>query len=222
MLKNLIRRITKYILLKIKWRNKVSFSFSNEIGFNSFFEGQNKLYINTYFDGYLGKGSYIAANSHIEGKIGRFTSISSHCNVIQGIHPYTYPFISTSPAFYSLECQNGFTYTKKQLFNERKYAQDKYAVIIGNDCWIGFGASILAGVTIGDGAIVLAHAVVTKDVPPFSIVAGVPAKVIKYRFNNEDINFLLKIQWWDKSEHWLKNNASFFNDVDKFKLKNNA
>lgn len=206
----------------MKWGSKLSFHFSNEIGFKSFFEGMNKIYVNTYFDGYMGRGSYIAANSHIEGKIGRFTSISSHCNVIQGLHPYTYPFASTSPVFYSLECQNGNTFVREQLLTERRFALDSYAVVIGNDCWIGFGASILAGVTVGDGAVVLSHAVVTKDVPPYAIVAGIPAAIIGYRFNEEDINFLLKLKWWNKTDEWLKANALLFSNIEELKSKNNV
>ena len=69
---------------------------------------------------------------------------------------------------------------------------------IGNDVWIGLNATILDGVTIGDGAIVAAGAVVTKDVPPYAVVAGVPAKIIKYRFTESQIDFLLKFRWWEK------------------------
>ena len=74
---------------------------------------------------------------------------------------------------------------------------NKGDIIIGNDVWIGFEAVILAGVTIGDGAIIGARAVVTKDVPPYTIVGGVPAKPIKKRFDEEMIELLLEIQWWN-------------------------
>ena len=69
--------------------------------------------------------------------------------------------------------------------------------MIGNDVWIGFEAVILAGVTIGDGAIIGARAVVTKDVPPYTIVGGVPAKPIRKRFSDEDIAALMALKWWD-------------------------
>ena len=72
------------------------------------------------------------------------------------------------------------------------------------------------GVTIGDGAIVAMGAVVTKDVPPYAIVGGVPAKIIRYRFNNEIIEKLLQIKWWDRDEVWIKNHIELFSDIDKF------
>lgn len=82
---------------------------------------------------------------------------------------------------------------------------------IGNDVWIGYGAVILRGVSIGDGAIVGAGAVVTKDVDPYTIVGGVPAKTIRKRFNEKIIRQLLKIKWWDWSEKKMIRNKSFFN-----------
>ena len=88
--------------------------------------------------------------------------------------------------------------------------------IIGNDVWIGANAIILQGVTIGDGAIIAAGAVVTKDVPPYAIVGGVPAKVIKYRFSDDVILKLLEIKWWDKPEEWTTQNLDKFTDVSGF------
>ena len=74
---------------------------------------------------------------------------------------------------------------------------NKGDIIIGNDVWIGYEAVILSGVTIGDGAIIGTRAVVTKDVSPYTIVGGVPAKPIRKRFSDDDIAALLKIEWWD-------------------------
>ena len=78
----------------------------------------------------------------------------------------------------------------------KKYSNER-PVKIGNDVWIGRGAFIKGGVTIGDGAVIAAHAVVTKDVPPYAIVCGVPAKIIKYRFDCETIKELLDLKWWN-------------------------
>ena len=96
----------------------------------------------------------------------------------------TYPF----PIFYE-EWEHG-------LWADKAW-DNKGNIVIGNDVWIGFEAVILAGVTIGDGAIIGARAVVTKDVPPYTIVGGVLARPIRKRFSDEDIAALLALKWWD-------------------------
>ncbi len=83
---------------------------------------------------------------------------------------------------------------------------NKGDIVIGNDVWIGYEAVIMAGVTVGDGAIIGTRAVVTKDVPPYTIVGGVPAKPIRKRFDNETLDELLKIKWWDWSEDKIARN----------------
>ena len=85
---------------------------------------------------------------------------------------------------------------------------NKGDIIIGNDVWIGFEAVILAGVTIGDGAIIGARAVVTKDVPPYTIVGGIPAKPIKKRFDEDVISDLLRVKWWDWSNEKIARNIA--------------
>ena len=85
---------------------------------------------------------------------------------------------------------------------------NKGDIVVGNDVWIGYEAVILAGVTIGDGAIIGARAVVTKDVPPYTIVGGVPAKQIRKRFNEETIDTLLKLKWWDWSKERIAKNIA--------------
>ena len=89
--------------------------------------------------------------------------------------------------------------------------------IIGNDVWIGHSAKILEGVTIGDGAIIATGAVVAEDVSPYSIVGGVPAKKIKNRFSDEDIEFLMNLKWWEKDLDWIKKYAAYFESIDKIK-----
>lgn len=83
---------------------------------------------------------------------------------------------------------------------------NKGDIVIGNDVWIGYEAIIMAGVTVGDGAIIGTRAVVTKDVPPYTIVGGVPAKPIRKRFDNEALDELLKIRWWDWPEEKIARN----------------
>ena len=85
---------------------------------------------------------------------------------------------------------------------------NKGDIVIGNDVWIGFEAVILSGVTIGDGAIIGTRAVVTKDVPPYTIVGGVPAKPIRKRFSDSVISELLKVQWWNWSDNRIKKNIA--------------
>ena len=113
---------------------------------------------------------------------------------------------------FSLQKQNGKTFATKQTFIESKDAP-----IIGNDCWIGEDVFIVGGVKIGDGAVVLAGAVVTKDIPDYAIVGGVPAKLIKYRYDKETISFFKKIQWWNNDIHWFKKNWELLNDIQKLK-----
>lgn len=213
------KRIIKFIFLKIKFASKCKFDFSCSIGLKSEFEGMNKLYPNVNFSGKLGFGSFIAKKTDLNANIGRFCSIAPNVSCNNGIHPYKAPFVSTAPCFYSLCSQNGKTFAQKQLINELRYSDDneKYAVTIGNDVWICEGAFINGGIHISDGAIVLAHAVVTKDVPPYAIVGGVPAKILDYRYDEETIKWLLKIKWWNNSKEWFEKNWELMSDINKFK-----
>lgn len=96
---------------------------------------------------------------------------------------------------------------------------NKGDIIIGNDVWIGYEAVILSGVTVGDGAIIGTRAVVTKDVPPYTIVGGVPAKPIKKRFSEDTIVSLLKIKWWDWPKEKITNNLSAIQSGDIKQLR---
>ena len=217
-----MKHLIKVILQKIKWKNKLSLAYTCNISMRSQFEGMNKIYPDSSFDGYMGKGSYIACNSHIYGKVGRYTSIAQNCTTIQGVHPYTYPYVSTSPMFISIMKQNGHTYVDTTKIEEVRYAGENFPIVIGNDCWIGAGVSIIGGITIGDGAVVLAGSVVSKNIPPYSIVGGVPAKVLRYRYSEEDVEFLLKFEWWNKDETWIRENVNLFTDFTEFRKKYDA
>ncbi len=99
---------------------------------------------------------------------------------------------------------------------------NKGDIIVGNDVWIGFGAVIMAGVTIGDGAIIGSRAVVTKDVEPYSIVGGVPARLIRKRFSEKKIQKLLNLKWWDWEEEKIKRNLPEIMNSEEFeKLQEN-
>lgn len=102
--------------------------------------------------------------------------------------------------------------------SENTPMHSKGPVVIGNDVWIGAGATILSGVTIGDGAVVGAQALVTKDIPPYTVVGGVPAKPIRKRFSDEQIDALLEIQWWNWPHEEIKKRVEILcsPDVDLF------
>ena len=106
-------------------------------------------------------------------------------------------------------------------FTDKSYFEELKPIKIGNDVWIGANAVILDGVAIGDGAIIGAGAVVNKDVPPYAIVGGVPAKIIRYRFSDEQIEFLLINQLLNKSDQWLREHYKDMHNIniymDKFK-----
>lgn len=157
---------------------------------------------------HIGKHTYVGVGSCIENsRIGAFCSISHNVTIGLSKHPANY--VSTHPAFYSNT--KGFkTFANKNYFNEYGY------IVIGNDVLIGKNATVLYGVTIGDGAIITNNSVVTKDIPPFAIVGGVPAQIIKYRFNKETINSLLNSKWWDKDEKTLQDNYKLFHNIDVF------
>ena len=217
MLSNFLHRIVVYIKLKIKWREKLRFSFHSTISPISSFEGANSIGRGTSFHGCMGYGSYICGDGVFYGKIGRFSSIANKCTVVFGRHPYKYPFVSTSPMFFSLLKQSGKTFADRQLYDEFKYAAQNYCVVIGSDCWIGTDVKLIEGVTIHDGAMVLAGAVVTKDVPPYAIVGGVPAIIKGYRYDNVTIDFLLKTKWWENDIEWISRHWELMTNIESFK-----
>lgn len=202
-----------YVKMKLKFNGIVRFNKTVMIASESKFEGSNSLRNNTKFFGVMGFGSYMMQDCSFVGTIGRFTSIGAGFMNVQGVHPLSEPFATTSPMFYSLNKQTSTTFAKKQMFDEMRAP-----IRIGNDCWIGCRVFANGGLTIGDGAVVLSGAVLTKDVPPYAIVGGVPAKILKYRYDQETIGFLLETKWWEKPITFLEENWEALCDIEKLKV----
>ncbi|MBK0380670.1 hypothetical protein I5M19_15205 [Mucilaginibacter sp. SD-g] len=183
------------------------------------FEGQNVIGDNAVIGtSYIGYGTYIANGAVIKNTItGRFCSIGSNVQTGLGVHPSN-TFVSTHPAFFSTKKQAGFTFTEKTLFPDHIFVdEDKECIVkIGNDVWIGNNVLIMDGITIGDGAIIAAGAVVTKNIPPYTIAGGIPAKILKQRFTEQQIEKLLAIKWWNWDVGKIKNKSQLFNDIQSF------
>lgn len=138
-------------------------------------------------------------------------TIGKYCSIAQGVivdggFNHNMNFVSTFP-FNSMQGCEHLT----------GHPVCKGDIVIGNDVWIGEDAIIMSGVTIGDGAVIAARSIVTKDVEPYSMVAGSSAKFKKYRFSKDQIEHLLKIKWWDWDEEKIKENAHLLmGDIDIF------
>lgn len=146
--------------------------------------------------GYIGDFTYINRADIYDGVyIGKFCSFSTNLSLGAGAHYLTH--LSTFPVGTHFW---GATDALPPLRETR----------IGNDVWMGNGVTIVQGVTIGDGAVLAAGAVVVKDVPPYAIVGGVPAKVIRYRFSPEIIEKLLRLKWWNKEDAWIREHRGLF------------
>jgi len=140
-------------------------------------------------------------------KIGAFGSIAGNVQIFLGGN-HRVDWVTTYP----------FNILHQSAQHIQGHPQSKGDVIIGNDVWIATDVIIMSGVTIGDGAVIASRALVVKDVPPYSIVGGNPAKVIKYRFSEDIIARLLKVKWWDWDDQKIEKFIPLLldNDIEKF------
>lgn len=167
------------------------------------FSAYNRIYRRVFLRNVsLGNMSYIA-----EGTSAGFTDIGAYCSIgpqvlLGGLGWHPTNRLSTHPAFYSARLQAGTSF----VANDHAFGQEVELpqTTVGNDVWISAGCIVIDGVTIGDGAIIAAGAVVTRDVPPYAIVGGVPAQVIRYRFDINTIDALMKWRWWELDNQALR------------------
>ncbi len=166
--------------------------------YGSELEGDSRVQTRCYLNRVnLGRYSYIARESHLDDvRLGAFTSVGPRCLLGLGEHPADRG--STAPVFYSTLAQCGAAFAPVSTFAERR------PIVVGHDVWLGAGVFVRDSVTIGDGAIVAAGAVVVRDVPPYAVVAGVPARILRHRFTPDVVARLLALQWWRWDESRLR------------------
>jgi acetyltransferase-like isoleucine patch superfamily enzyme len=203
---------------RIRYRLNNNIKIESSVRFNPHTLFGTNIWIHKFTninDTHIGSYTYIQESCRLEKcHIGRFCSIGDNVKVLSATHP-TRDFVSTSPVFYSVAEQCCKSFVDSNFFEELKRING-YSAIIGNDVWIGSDVTILGGTIVGDGAIIATGAVVNKNVPPYAVVAGIPAKIIRYRFSEEQINVLLADKWWEKSDDWLKRNAKQFIHINKY------
>lgn len=166
------------------------------------------------YGGRFGRYTYVGRNSQIENAdIGRFCSIGPEVMIGLAAHPLGLN-VSTSPAFYEGPSDKSRpTFTGSQRITASTLFADEHRLVtVGHDVWIGARAVLRENISIGNGAVIAAGAVVTRNVPPYAIAAGVPARIIRYRFDAETIASLQRLSWWDRDVDWLRGHVRDFMD----------
>ena len=205
-----IKKIVKKYILQYKYKNcKIR---SSNISYDVILHDMVKIYNDVYIDKNceIGKYTYISSGTKIYSKttIGNYCSVGPNVIIGPGEHPLNQ--FTTHPIVYDKVWNKEIT--EDYHINEK--------TVIGNDVWIGCNAFIKNGVNIGTGAVIGACSVVTHNVPPYAVVVGNPAKIIKYRFNKKKINTLLKSQWYDNDISKIKKNISYYNTlIEQEKLR---
>lgn len=215
LLKNMINNMLHYsrkniAFAKIQLKNPTCKFYRGTEVLNSKLGNYNVLFYNTKLvNCTIESHTYVQKNSTlVNATIGKFCSIAPNVTIGPGIHKTD--GMSTHPSFYLKSTP------LIKVFSKNDQIESSKPTFIGHDVWIGEKAILIDGVKIGNGAIIAAGAVVTKDVEPYSMVGGVPAKHIKFRLPVNEINILLKSEWWNNSEEWLEENHTNFFSFEKF------
>lgn len=203
----------KFRIVLLRYKKKSKISINAIIDKQTKIEGFNIIGENTrLFNCVVGKYSYIQHDCNFSStKIGSFCSIAPNVNLIAGNHPMN--LFSTHPCFYKKWKTGNISPNTSVFLKEFSYSdsEEKFLCEIGNDVWIGQNANIMNGVKIGNGAVIAACSLVLENVEPYTVVAGVPARVIKRRFSKNLSVFLNESKWWTKSEKELVRFGEEFN-----------
>lgn len=175
---------------------------------------RSKKYITSWGEGSYGCPRVTCFDGVSKLNVGKYCSFSDRVSILLGSN-------------HKLDCVTSYPYSRIDQNKTPEETNEKGDVFIGNDVWVGYGVTIIGrGRKIGDGAIIGAGAVVVNDIPPYSLAVGVPAKVVKYRFSEKEIEELLKIKWWDWDIEDVKKAAPDLYDkdinnfIEKYSVKN--
>lgn len=189
----------RYLINRVLKKSRLVAVRNSSIGFDSKIESGS-----TFIDSHLGRHSFVGYDCNINNtQIDSFCSIASNVNIGGAAHPMQY--LSTSPVFLSHRDSVKVKYARHEFKHIPKTE-------IGSDVWIGQGVFIKSGIKIGHGAVIGMGAVVTKNVAAYEVVAGNPAKHVRYRFNEDIVTALLQLSWWNFDDKELKDIGPYIKD----------